>query len=81
MAEEEEVTEVEAQLSHESIKLIAESVGVPSSGLSDEAINLLIDDGTYRLKDLAQVALGFVYIVVDSIYKIQYINVRLMWIC
>lgn len=41
-------------LSVESMKIIAESVGV--SNLSDEAAKLLADDVTYRLKTLIQVS-------------------------
>lgn len=55
MDEDDERTEVDGQLTIESIKLISESMGI--SNLNEEAINLLIDDGTYRLKQLAQVSL------------------------
>ena len=54
MEDDEDRTEVEGQLTAESIKLISESVGI--SSLNDEALNLLIDDGTYRLKQLTQVS-------------------------
>lgn len=56
MDEDDERTEVDGQLTIESIKLISESMGI--SNLNEEAINLLIDDGTYRLKQLAQVRLA-----------------------
>lgn len=52
MEDDDEKVEVEGQLTAESIKLISESMGI--SNLNDEVINLLIDDGTYRLKQLAQ---------------------------
>ena len=55
MEDDDEKVEVEGQLTAESIKLISESMGI--SNLNDEAMNLLIDDGTYRLKQLAQVKL------------------------
>ena len=54
MDEDDDKVEVDGQLTAESIKLISESMGI--SNLNDEAINLLIDDGTYRLKQLAQVS-------------------------
>lgn len=54
MEDDDDRTEVEGQLTAESIKLISESVGI--SSLNDEALNLLIDDGTYRLKQLTQVS-------------------------
>lgn len=54
MDEDNEKVEVDGQLTAESIKSISESMGI--SNLNDEAINLLIDDGTYRLKQLAQVS-------------------------
>ena len=54
MDEDDEKVEVDGQLTAESIKSISESMGI--SNLNDEAINLLIDDGTYRLKQLAQVS-------------------------
>ena len=54
MEEDDEKVEVDGQLTAESIKSISESMGI--SNLNDEAINLLIDDGTYRLKQLAQVS-------------------------
>ena len=54
MEDDEDRTEVEGQLTAKSIKLISESVGI--SSLNDEALNLLIDDGTYRLKQLTQVS-------------------------
>lgn len=54
MDEDDERTEVDGQLTIESVKLISESMGI--SNLNEEAINLLIDDGTYRLKQLAQVS-------------------------
>ena len=53
MEDDDDRTEVEGQLTAESIKLISESVGI--SSLNDEALNLLIDHGTYRLKQLTQV--------------------------
>ena len=53
MEDDDEKVEVEGQLTAESIKLISESMGI--SNLNDEVINLLVDDGTYRLKQLAQV--------------------------
>ena len=53
MEDDDDKVEVEGQLTAESIKLISESMGI--SNLNDEAISLLIDDGTYRLKQLAQV--------------------------
>ena len=53
MEDDDERVEVDGQLTAESIKLISESMGIPN--LNDEALNLLIDDGTYRLKQLAQV--------------------------
>ena len=54
MAEQDEASEVvEGQLSCESIKVIAQSVGI--SNLNDEAVALLADEGTYRLKQLTQV--------------------------
>ena len=55
MEDDDEKVEVEGQLTAESIKLISESMGI--SNLNDEVINLLIDDGTYRLKQLAQVCM------------------------
>lgn len=57
MEDDDDKTEVEGQLTAESIKLISESMGI--SSLNDEAINLLIDDGTYRLKQLAQESAKF----------------------
>lgn len=57
MDEDDERAEVEGQLTAESIKLISESMGI--SNLNDEAINLLMDDGTYRLKQLAQESAKF----------------------
>ena len=57
MDEDDDKVEVDGQLTAESIKLISESMGI--SNLNDEAINLLIDDGTYRLKQLAQVRIVF----------------------
>ncbi|XP_073255065.1 transcription initiation factor TFIID subunit 6-like [Porites lutea] len=57
MEDDDDRTEVEGQLTAESIKLISESVGI--SSLNDEALNLLIDDGTYRLKQLTQEAAKF----------------------
>ena len=57
MDEDDDKVEVDGQLTAESIKLISESMGI--SNLNDEAINLLIDDGTYRLKQLAQVSGSF----------------------
>lgn len=54
MDEDDDKVEVDGQLTAESIKTISESMGI--SNLNDEAINLLIDDGTYRLKQLAQVS-------------------------
>lgn len=57
MDEDDERTEVDGQLTIESIKLISESMGI--SNLNEEAINLLIDDGTYRLKQLAQESAKF----------------------
>ena len=53
MEDDDEKVEVEGQLTAETIKLISESMGI--SNLNDEVINLLVDDGTYRLKQLAQV--------------------------
>lgn len=55
MAEAMEVDEevVDSQLTPESIKVIAESVGIDN--LNHEAIALIVDEGTYRLKQLAQV--------------------------
>ncbi|XP_074633099.1 transcription initiation factor TFIID subunit 6-like [Acropora palmata] len=52
MEDDDEKVEVEGQLTAETIKLISESMGI--SNLNDEVINLLVDDGTYRLKQLAQ---------------------------
>ncbi|GFT16740.1 transcription initiation factor TFIID subunit 6, partial [Nephila pilipes] len=46
-----------SHFSIESIKIIAESVGV--SNLSDEAAKLLADDVTYRLKIIIQDAKKF----------------------
>ena len=62
MDEDDDKVEVDGQLTAESIKLISESMGI--SSLNDEAINLLIDDGTYRLKQLAQVS--------DSLYIVLF---------
>lgn len=42
-----------SHLSQESIKIIAESVGV--SNISDEAAKILADDISYRLKVMVQV--------------------------
>ena len=53
MEDDDEKVEVEGQLTAETIKLISEAMGI--SNLNDEVINLLVDDGTYRLKQLAQV--------------------------
>ena len=53
MDEDDDKVEVDGQLIAESVKSISESMGI--SNLNDEAINLLIDDGTYRLKQLTQV--------------------------
>lgn len=55
MAEAMEVEDevVDGQLTPESIKVIAESVGI--ANLNHEAIALIVDEGTYRLKQLAQV--------------------------
>lgn len=57
MAEVPEIDEesVESQLTPESIKVIAESVGI--ANLNHEAITLLMDEGTYRLKQITQVPL------------------------
>ena len=55
MSDQEETTEVEGQLTIESIKVIAQSVGI--SNLNDEAVAVLVDEGTYRVKQLAQVNL------------------------
>ena len=57
MEDDDEKVEVEGQLTAESIKTIAESIGIPN--LNDETISLLIDDGTYRLKQLTQVFIFF----------------------
>ncbi|KAL9965693.1 hypothetical protein ACROYT_G029531 [Oculina patagonica] len=57
MDEDDDKVEVDGQLIAESIKSISESMGI--SNLNDEAINLLIDDGTYRLKQLAQESAKF----------------------
>lgn len=57
MEDDDERIEVDGQLTAESIKLISESMGIPN--LNDEAMNLLIDDGTYRLKQLAQESAKF----------------------
>lgn len=55
MAEAPEIDEenVESQLTAESVKVIAESVGI--ANLNHEAINLLVEEGTYRLKQITQV--------------------------
>lgn len=57
MAEKEKKeAKVTSHLQPESLKVIAESVGVAS--LPDEAASLLADDATYRLKLILQVEVG-----------------------
>lgn len=58
MAEVPEIDEenVDSQLTPESIKVIAESAGI--ANLNHEAITLLVDEGTYRLKQISQVKLS-----------------------
>ncbi|EDO45275.1 predicted protein [Nematostella vectensis] len=51
-ASEDEVESVDSQLIAESIKVIAESIGVRN--LNHEAIGTLMEEGTYRLKQLTQ---------------------------
>ena len=53
MADQDETAEVEGQLTSESIKVIDQSIGI--SNLNDEAVALLVDEGTYRVKQLTQV--------------------------
>lgn len=71
MAESSDVDDetVEGQLTPESIKVIAESVGI--ANLNHEAINLLMDEGTYRLKQITQVLndWSFVYVMIAQIDK------------
>lgn len=44
-----------SQLPGESIKVIAESVGI--SGIPDDAASVLAEDSSYRLKQIVQVSL------------------------
>ena len=50
---------ITSHLSAESVKVIAESVGI--GGLTDEAALQLADDVTYRIKQLVQVKSQCVY--------------------
>lgn len=43
-----------SQLPGESIKVIAESVGI--SGIPDDAASVLAEDSSYRLKQIVQVS-------------------------
>jgi len=63
-------------LSQESIKVIAESIGV--GNLPDEAAKELAEDVTYRLKDIIQVLIMFYYLF----YVIEiFIEIKLTLFC
>ena len=52
-------SKVTANLTGESTKTIAESIGI--SSLSDEAASRLAEDTTYRLKQMIQVSAKYVH--------------------
>ena len=58
---------VSSNLSGESMKVIAESVGI--SGLQDEAAVHLAEDASYRLKQVIQVCYMDTYLLATPIYK------------
>lgn len=60
-----------SQLPGESIKVIAESVGI--SGIPDDAASVLAEDSSYRLKQIVQVSL------LPNITSIQLLTFDLMY--
>lgn len=62
-----------SQLPGESIKVIAESVGI--SGIPDDAASVLAEDSSYRLKQIAQVCRWHKKKISQILYKFHIKNI------